>query len=87
MRLIAMTTIPAMRNPFTRWPPVVSKRRAVGRSSLRAMNTIIPEMRPNDIPYTNGPNTSLRTSQPRSAPVGVSVCVCLCVEMLETVYL
>ncbi len=45
-----MTTIPAIRNPLTRGPPVVSNLRAVGSNSLMDMNTIMPEMRPNAIP-------------------------------------
>ena len=68
-----MRTIPVTRNPFTRGPLVLSNFLAVGKSSLSEMNTIMPEMRPNAIPYTSGPNASFSTSQPSSAPV----CVCV----------
>ena len=51
-------------------PDFLSNLRAVGRSSLREMYTIMPAMAPNETPYTRGPRTSLRISQPSRAPGG-----------------
>ena len=65
-----MTTIPRQRNTGTISPDFVSNLRAVGRSSLREMYTIMPAMAPNETPYSRGPKTSLRISQPSRAPEG-----------------
>ena len=61
-------SMPRTRHVDTSFPPVLSNLYAVGRSSLSEMNTIIPAMNPNVIPYTRGPKIRCRTSHPNSAP-------------------
>ena len=69
-KLAAIISIPMTRNVATITPSVLSNLRAVGSSSLREMNTIMPAMIPKEMPYTRGPKTSFRTSHPRRAPGG-----------------